>query len=66
MIILQQSLGLANSIYEYFTAYALAKELGEELRLDITFALQRQATYTMDLLSFPKVKKIKSRLAHGA
>lgn len=58
MILLHQSPGLANMLYEFFAAYALAKELGEELRIDITYTLRKRESYVLDLLALPETKKV--------
>ncbi|MBE6091628.1 MAG: hypothetical protein E7201_00390 [Selenomonas ruminantium] len=58
MLILHLSTGLANMVYEYCAAYALAQELGVELCIDITNFMLRGEQFTLDLLNIPAVKKV--------
>ncbi len=58
MIIVGLSAGLANQIYEYAAAYALAKELQQELVLDISACIKSSRGYMLDFFSIPDTRKI--------
>lgn len=58
MIIARLSPGLANQMMEYAASYALAKELGEELVLDIAECKNSPFGYLLDFFNIPDTKKI--------
>lgn len=58
MVIMGISPGLANQMYEYAAAYALARELGQELVLDISECMNSPYGYLLDFLAIPQEKKL--------
>lgn len=58
MVIMGISPGLANQMYEYAAAYALARELNQELVLDISECVNAPWGYLLDFFSIPSVKKL--------
>lgn len=58
MVIVGLSAGLANQMYEYAAGYALAKELNQELVLDISACVKSSRGYMLDFFSIPDTKKI--------
>lgn len=58
MIIGKISPGLANSMLEYATVYSLAKELNEELYLDLSEFGTSTWPFLLDVFDIPKFKKI--------
>lgn len=58
MIVVRISPGLANQMYEFASAYALAKELGQELVADISECINSAWDYCLDYFRIPDVKKI--------
>lgn len=58
MIIMRISPGLANSMYEFAAAYALARELNQELVLDIAECTVSAWGYSLDYFNIPRVKKM--------
>lgn len=64
MVLLHQPPGLANMLMNFFAGYALAKELGEELKLDITFKLRKNESYVLNLLKLLETNKVYRLLDH--
>ena len=58
MLIVRLSTGLGNQMYEYMTAYALAKELRQELVLDIEECTRSAYGYLLDHFKIPACRKI--------
>lgn len=58
MVIVGLSPGLANQMYEYAAAYALANELKQELVLDISECIKASRGYMLDFFSIPDTRKI--------
>ncbi len=58
MVVVRVSPGLANQMYEFMSAYALAKELGQELVADIAECVDAAWDYCLDYFNIPNVKKI--------
>lgn len=58
MVIVRISPGLANQMMEFASAYALAKELGQELVADISECVDSACDYCLDYFQIPNVKKI--------
>lgn len=58
MVVVRISPGLANQMYEFMAAYALAKELGQELVVDIAECIDAAWDYCLDYFNIPSVKKI--------
>lgn len=58
MLIVKISPGLANQMYEYVAAYALAKELGQELVLDISECINSTRGYLLDYFRIPDSRKL--------
>lgn len=61
MVIVKISQGLANSIYEFATGYALAKKLNQELVLDISECIVSGICswgFSLDYFKLPQFKKI--------
>lgn len=58
MVIMGISPGLANQMYEYAAAYALSRELGQELILDISECMNSPWGYLLDFFSIPQVQKL--------
>ncbi len=58
MVIMGISPGLANQMYEYATAYALSRELNQELVLDISECMYSPWGYLLDFFSIPSTKKL--------
>lgn len=58
MVIVRISSGLANQMYEFASAYALAKELKQELVLDISECVDSAWDYCLDYFKIPDVRKI--------
>ena len=58
MVVVRISPGLANPMYEFMAAYALAKELGQELVVDIAECIDAAWDYCLDYFNIPSVKKI--------
>ncbi len=58
MLIVRLSTGLGNQMYEYMAAYALAKELKQELVLDIEECIRSAYGYLLDHFKIPACRKI--------
>lgn len=58
MIIMGISPGLANQMYEYAAAYALSRELGQELILDISECMNSPWGYLLDFFAIPQMRKL--------
>ncbi len=58
LLIVRLSAGLANQMYEFASAYALAKELGKELAVDISSCYASAYGYLLDYFRIPSCKKI--------
>lgn len=58
MLIVSISPGLANQMYEYMSAYALAKELNQELVLDISECANSAYGYLLDYFKIPDSRKL--------
>ncbi|MBD5449585.1 MAG: alpha-1,2-fucosyltransferase [Lachnospiraceae bacterium] len=58
MLIVRLSTGLGNQMYEYMAAYALAKELRQELVLDIEECTRSAYGYLLDHFKIPACRKI--------
>lgn len=58
MIIVRLSPGLANQMYQFAAAYALSKELGRELIVDISSCYVSARDYLLDYFNIPLCKKL--------
>ncbi len=58
MIIARISPGLANQMYEFAAAYALSRELGKELVVDISSCYVSAWGYLLDYFNIPPCKKL--------
>lgn len=58
MIIARISAGLANQMYEFAAAYALSRELGKELAVDISSCYASAWGYLLDYFNIPSCKKL--------
>lgn len=58
MVIVRISPGLANQMYEFAAAYALSKELGRELVVDISSCYVSAWGYLLDYFNIPPCKKL--------
>ena len=58
MVYVKVNAGLCNQMYFFSTAYALAKEWGEELIIDIDVDGNMEWTYLLDEFQMPPYKKI--------
>lgn len=58
MLIVRITPGLANQIYEYMSGYALAKELQQELVLDIAACTNNSFGYLLDHFKIPSSRKV--------
>lgn len=58
VIIVRLSTGLANQMYEFAAAYALSKELGRELIVDISSCYDSAWGYLLDYFNIPSCKKL--------
>lgn len=58
MVILRVSPGMANSMYEYATAYNLAKELDTELAIDVSEHDISIWPYMLDYFNIPEMRKV--------
>ena len=58
MLIVRLSPGLANQMYEYAAGYALAKELNQELVLEIAECVNSPFGYLLDYFHIPASRKI--------
>lgn len=58
MVIARISPGLANQMYEFAAAYALSKELGRELIVDISSCYVSAWGYLLDYFNIPPCKKL--------
>lgn len=58
MVVVRISSGLANQMYEFASAYALAKELKQELVVDIAECIDSAWDYCLDCFRIPDVRKI--------
>lgn len=58
MLIIRLTTGLGNQMYEYMAGYALAKELHQELVLDIENCTRSAYGYLLDHFNIPACRKI--------
>ena len=58
MLIVRLSTGLGNQMYEYMAGYALARELKQELVLDIEECIRSAYGYLLDHFKIPACRKI--------